>query len=61
MRKVRIFFTKIAAILNFHVNIPPSWILWVFGPFLKIYFPPSCASLHIINFDAACSVEETIH
>ena len=28
-------FTKIAAILNFHVNMSPSWILYVFGPFLK--------------------------
>ena len=31
-------FTKIAAILNFHVNMPPSWILCVFGPFLKKLF-----------------------
>ena len=41
-------FTKIAAILNFHVNMPPSWILCVFGPFFKNYFPPSCVSLHNI-------------
>ena len=41
-------FTKIAAILNFHVNMPPSWILCVFGPFFKNYFPPSCVSLHDI-------------
>ena len=27
-------FTKIAAILIFHVNMPPYWILCVFGPFL---------------------------
>ena len=26
-------FTKIAAILNFHVNMPPSWILCLFPPF----------------------------
>ena len=26
-------FTKIAAILNFDVNMPPSWIWCVFGPF----------------------------
>ena len=31
-------FTKIAAILNFTVNMPPSWILCVFGPFLKKLF-----------------------
>ena len=31
-------FTKIAAILNFHVNMPPSWILCVFGPFLTKTF-----------------------
>ena len=28
-------YTKIAAILNFHVNMPPYWILCVFGPFFK--------------------------
>ena len=28
-------FTKIAAILNFHLNMPPSWIVCVFGPFFK--------------------------
>ena len=34
---------KIAAILNFHVNMPPSWILCVFGPFLtKLFFPVGC-------------------
>ena len=26
-------FIKIAAILNFHVNMPPLWILCIFGPF----------------------------
>ena len=31
-------FTKIAAILNFNVNMPPSWILCVFGPFLTKLF-----------------------
>ena len=36
-------FTKIAAILNFHVNMPPSWILCVFGPFLtKLFSPFGC-------------------
>ena len=29
-------FTKIAAILNFHVNMPPSWILCVLDLFTKI-------------------------
>ena len=31
---------KIAAILNFHVDMPPSWILCVCGPFLTKLFPP---------------------
>ena len=29
---------KTAAILNFHVNMPPSWILCAFGPFLTTLF-----------------------
>ena len=32
--------TKIAAILNFQVNTPPSWILCDFGPFLTKLFAP---------------------
>ena len=31
-------FTKIAAILNFHVNMPPYWILCVFGLLKKKLF-----------------------
>ena len=33
-------FTKIATILNFLVNMPPTWIVCVFGPFLINLFSP---------------------
>ena len=63
-RSVDIYnFTKIAAILNFHVNMPPSWILCVFGPFLKIIFLLRVyhCTIYVVNSDAAYSAEETIN
>ena len=36
-------FTNIAAIFNFHVNMPPSWILCAIEPFLtKLFSPFGC-------------------
>ena len=57
-------FTKIAAILDFHVNMPPSWILCVFGPFFnKIIFPLRVhhCPIYVIYSDAAYSAEETVY
>ena len=54
---------KIAAILNFHVNMPPYWILCVFGPLLtKLFAPFGCitAQSKLYNSDAAYSAEETV-
>ena len=31
-------FSKIAAILNFHINVPPSWISCVFVPLKKKFY-----------------------
>ena len=59
-----IFIKKIAAILNFHVNMPPSWILCVFGPFKKKIFSSFVcitAQYYVVNYHAAYSAEETIN
>ena len=56
-------FTKIAAILNFHGNMPPSWILCVFGPFLKknVILRVHHCTIYVVSSDAAYSAEETIN
>ena len=55
-------FTNIYS-LNFHVNMPPSWILCVFGPFYKYIFPPRVhhCTTYVIYSEAAYSAEETIY
>ena len=57
-------FKKMAAILNFQVNMPPSWILCVFGPFLKknsFLLRMHHCTIYVVNSDAAYSVEEIIN
>ena len=57
-------FTKIAAILNFHVNMPPSWILLCFWTFFnKIIFPLRVhhCTIYVIYYDAAYTAEVTIY
>ena len=57
-------FTKIAAILNFHVNMPPSWILCVFGPFFNKIIAPlrvHHCTIYVIYSDVAYTVEETVY
>ena len=56
-------FTKIAAILNFHVNMPPSWIL-CFWTFLKkniFLLRVHHCTIYVVNSDAAYSAQETIN
>ena len=49
-------FSKIAAILNFHVNMPPSWILGVLCTFKKKSFSTSHASLHSFCYKFWCLI-----
>ena len=57
--------SKIAAILNFHVNMPPSWIFGVcFDLYKKLVSSFMCITAqynYVIHSDATYSAEETIY